>query len=72
MKRTLLILACLSFTGCMCNDLYLGDKGWIHYKDDAGVWHPVQVAETAKPIPECESPIKNMDKCLDELQLRQH
>ena len=70
--KWLLTIVGFTLVGCACNDLYLGDKGWVHYKDISGTWHPVQVAEVAKPLPECESPIKDMDKCLDSLQLRQH
>ena len=42
------------------------------YKDAAGVWQPIRLAATVTPLPECETPIKNMDKCLDSLGSRQH
>ena len=77
--KTLLLLAAFYLTGCASGNyfgdagyIYTGDKGWMHYKDDAGMWHPVQLTATAKALPECETPVKNMGKCLDSLQLRQH
>lgn len=77
--KTLLLLSVFTLVGCASGNyfgdagyIYTGDKGWIHYKDATGIWHPVKLAATVKPLPECATPIKDMDKCLDSLGLRQH
>ena len=67
-----LLLGCLLLVGCACNDLYLGDAGWIHYKDTGGVWHPIKIVQETPTAPECEPPVKDMDKCLDAIGMRQH
>jgi hypothetical protein len=79
MKYCLLITTCFLVAACASGNyygdagkVYTGDKGYVHTKDDSGVWRPVPTGETVKPLPECETPIKDMDKCLDSIQLRQH
>ena len=64
MKTIILIIAIFTLGGC-ANDLYTGDKGFIHVKDDAGVWHP----EDVKALPVCDhdSAVYDLDKCIKEL-----
>lgn len=81
-KVTLLTAWCLLLPACAPGNIYLGDAGWIHEEDSAGVWHPRMTnAEIARitpqpigiePVAECETPIQDMGKCLDRLQLKQH
>jgi hypothetical protein len=79
MKKALLAISCLMLVACASGNyygdagkVYTGDKGYVHTKDNSGVWRPVPTGETVKPLPECESPIKDMNKCLDSIQQQQH
>lgn len=54
--------------------VYTGDKGYVHHKLPDGTWgyYGLASAKSAQALPECESPIKDMDRCLDALGWRQH
>lgn len=80
MKKIIFVITCL-LAGCASGNyygdagkVYTGDKGYVHIIDSGGVWHAIPLEEPVKPLPECDhnSASYDMDKCLDNLQLKQH
>ena len=58
--------------------VYLGDVGWVHYKDSFGTWHAVKAdgppcQQEVKILPECDDslPGYNFGKCV-QMNMRQH
>jgi hypothetical protein len=91
MKKALLVISCLMLAACASGNyygdagkVYTGDKWWVHTKDAAGVWHPVQVATRhcnqglptpldCPPPPNCDpdSPQYDFGQCVQD-NMRQH